>query len=177
MEKQGNLHRTTDKAACAQISLYHERGGIVKTESEVLRMNARKITDVTADLVYLVDNAQGICKALYEVGSFDDLVDPDDMDNSKLERFMKAYEVLRMHNTCGRLVCSLSDILDSIAASVGEIDEATVEKPAGIQDTEMLCTAICPQRMKPDGIQTEKRTPPETCAEPQKKGKSGGAQK
>lgn len=139
-------------------------------------MNAEKINDSLVTLTYLTDNAQGATKALYELAQCDDLMNSGYLNGSTEER-MKVHDLLRTHDTCARLVCIISDMLESIMQELDKLDVATIENHDGIQDTEMLCTAICPQRMKPDGIQTEKRTPPETCAEPQKKGKSGGAQK
>ena len=138
--------------------------------------------DRLSNITYLNQKARAIVKAAAELMQADTLISPEDLGDRSTQKKLQIWDVLRTHDTCGYLLFSLMDICDSIdaeldAAEVEEMAAAQAKKPAGIQDTEMLCTAICPQRMKPDGIQTEKRTPPETCAEPQKKGKSGGAQK
>ena len=138
--------------------------------------------DRLSNITYLNQKARAIVKAAAELMQADALINPESMNDQSTEKKLQIWDVLRTHDTCGYLLFSLMDICDSIDA---ELDAAEVEEMAAAQldqkqcalDAEMLCTAICPQRMKPDGIQTEKRTPPETCAEPQKKGKSGGAQK
>lgn len=120
-------------------------------------MNAETVNDALCNLAYLIDNAQGLAKALFELTLCDDLMNPEDMNTHNTERMLKVWELLRLHNASSRLVCVLSDTLNSIEKEIVRIDEATIEKPDGIPDTETAA--------------------PKTCAEQQKKGKSGGAQK
>jgi hypothetical protein len=96
-------------------------------------MNAEKVQDIICDLWYLSDNAQGITAALYEMALCDDLMEPEDMSSHDEKRMLKAYELLRLHNTSSRLVCVLRDTLQSIHKAIEAIDAATVEKPDGIQ--------------------------------------------
>ncbi len=99
-------------------------------------MNAEKIIAALCDLSYLNDNAQGLAKSLYELGLCDDLMNPEDAHSRDEKRMLKVYELLRLHNTSSRLVCVLSDTLDSIREAIERLDAATVEKPDGIPGTE-----------------------------------------
>lgn len=118
--------------------------------------------DRLSNITYLNQKARAIVKAAAELMQADALINPEDLGDQSTQKKLQIWDILRTHDTCGYLLFSLMDICDSIDA---ELDAAEVEEMAAAQ------------AKKPDGIQTEKRTPPETCAEPQKKGKSGGAQK
>lgn len=121
-------------------------------------MNAEKVNDSLCALFYEIDNAQGLAKSIFELALADDLMHPEDSNSdASTDRKLKVWELLRLHNTSSRLVCVMIDTLASIEKHLIDLEKGV---------TESL-----------DGIQAEKRTPPETCAEPQKKGKSGGAQK
>ena len=111
-------------------------------------MNAEKVNDALSNLAYLNDNAQGLAKSLYELTLCDDLMEPEDMNSRDFERASKVWELLRLHNASSRLVCILSDTLDSIGKELERLDAATVEKP--------------------DGIPGKKNTTPETCADSRK---------
>ncbi len=111
-------------------------------------MNAEKVQDIICDLLYLSDNAQGIVTALYELALCDDLMEPEDMSSHDEKRMLKAYELLRLHNTSSRLVCVLRDTLQSIHKAIEAIDAATVEKPDGIPGTETTPPKNCANARK-----------------------------
>lgn len=111
-------------------------------------MNAEKINDALCDLAYLNDNAKGLAKSLYELGLCDDLMEPEDMSSHDEKRILKVYELLRLHNTSSRLVCVLSDTLDSIQEAIERLDAATFEKPDGIQGTETTPPKNCANARK-----------------------------
>lgn len=112
-------------------------------------MNAEKINDALCDLAYLSDNAQGLAKSLYELGLCDDLMSPEDAYSRDEKRVLKVYELLRLHDTSSRLVCVLSDTLDSIREAIERLDAATTEKPDGIPSTETTAPKNCANAQKP----------------------------
>lgn len=134
VEKQRFLHPTTDEAARAQISLYHERGGFVNTESEVLTMT----TDRLCTLSSLTEKARALTNAAAELMDADALVKPSYMDSGSYDQKAKAWDILRTHDTCGFLLFTLLDILERMDAEINaaELDEMNAQKPDGIPDTE-----------------------------------------
>ena len=119
-------------------------------------MNAETVNDALCKLAYLIDNAQGLAKALYELTLCDELMNTEDMDTHNIERKLKVWELLRLHDASSSLVCVLSDTLKSIEKEIVRIDEATTEKP--------------------DGIPGKKNTTTETCADSRKSLLVGGVQ-
>ena len=118
--------------------------------------------DRLSNITYLNQKARAIVKAAAELMQADALINPEDMGDQSTQKKLQIWDILRTHDTCGYLLFSLMDICDSIDA---ELDAAEVEEMAAAR------------AKNPAGIQTDTAAPPETCAEPQKKGKSGGAQK
>ena len=80
------------------------------------------MNDVQCNITYMTENAQGVVKALYELAQCDDLIGTDDMESSIYERKAKAFDLLRTHDTCARLVCVLSDTLESIIKELERLD-------------------------------------------------------
>lgn len=85
------------------------------------------LTDVQCNITYMTDNAQGVVKALYDLAQCDDLIGTDDLNSSIYERKAKAYDLLRTHDTCSRLVCVLSDTLDGIMKELDRLDEIEIQ--------------------------------------------------
>lgn len=96
-------------------------------------MNVEKVQDIICDLWYLIENAQGITAALYELTLCDELMNTEDMNTHNTERMLKVWELLRLHDASSSLVCVLRDTLQSIHKAIEAIDAAAVEKPDGIQ--------------------------------------------
>ena len=93
-------------------------------------MTANEImNDVQSNITYMTDNAQGVVKALYELAQCDDLISTADMDAST-DRKLKAYDLLRTHDTCAHLVCVLSDTLDCIMKELDRLDGIQLTEPA-----------------------------------------------
>ena len=99
-------------------------------------MTANEIMNaVQCNLTYMTENAQGVAKALYELGMFEEVMEPDDMDGTT-EKKLNVYDVLRTHNTCARLICILSDTLDAMAKEIDRLDMALIQKEVKRNDTE-----------------------------------------
>lgn len=133
-------------------------------------------------LTDLNDKARSLAKAAAELMQADKLFSTSDLHTDDQQKQLELWDLLRLHNTCGSLLFSLIDIFDRVDAQLDAEDmerttAAQLDQKQCAQDAEMLCVAICPQRMKPDGIPGTETAAPKTCAEQQKKGKSGGAQK
>lgn len=93
-------------------------------------MTANEImNDVQCNITYMTDNAQGVVKALYELAQCDDLIGTADMDGD-YESKSKVYDLLRTHDTCARLVCVLSNTLDSIMKELDRLDGIQLTEPA-----------------------------------------------
>ncbi len=95
-------------------------------------MTANEIlTDVQCNITYMTDNAQGVVKALYDLSLCDDIINQEDMNRSSgTESNLKVMELLRTHDTCARLVCILSDVLDSIMKEIDRLDGIHLTEPA-----------------------------------------------
>lgn len=94
-------------------------------------MTANEIlTDVQCNITYMTDNAQGVVKALYDLSLCDDIINQEDLNSSIYERKAKAYDLLRTHDTCARLVCVLSDTLESIMKELDRLDGIQLAEPA-----------------------------------------------
>lgn len=93
-------------------------------------MTANEIlTDVQCNITYMTDNAQGATKALYELAQCDNLMNSGYLNGSTEER-MKAHDLLRTHDTCARLVCIISDMLESIMQELDRLDGIQLTEPA-----------------------------------------------
>lgn len=89
------------------------------------------LTDVQCNITYMTDNAQGVVKALYDLSLCDDIMNQEDMNRSSgTDRNLKVMELLRTHDTCARLVCILSDVLDSIMKELDRLDGIQLTEPA-----------------------------------------------
>lgn len=111
-------------------------------------MNAETVNDALCNLAYLIENAQGLAKALFELTLCDDFMNPEDMDTHNTERMLKVWDLLRLHDTSSSLVRVLSDTLKSIEKEIERIDEATTEKPDGIPNTETTPLKNCANARK-----------------------------
>lgn len=95
------------------------------TAAEILEI----VNNVQCNITYMTDNAQGIAKALYDLSLCDDLLSTDDENSGDIKRRLKVRELLRTHNTCARLVCVLSDTLESITKELDVLDGIQLTNP------------------------------------------------
>ena len=95
-------------------------------------MTANEImNDVQCNITYMTDNAQSVVKALYDLSLCDNIMNQEDMNRSSgTDRNLKVMELLRTHDTCARLVCILSDVLDSIMKEIDRLDGIQLTEPA-----------------------------------------------
>ena len=89
------------------------------------------LTDVQCNITYMTNNAQGVVKALYDLSLCDYIMNQEDMNRSSgTDRNLKVMDLLRTHDTCARLVCVLSDTLDSIMKELDRLDGIQLTEPA-----------------------------------------------
>lgn len=78
--------------------------------------------NIQSKITYMVENAQGLCNALYELALCDENISTECLDSKIYEKKASAYELLRTHNTCASLICVLSNTLDSIVKELDRLD-------------------------------------------------------
>lgn len=78
--------------------------------------------NIQSKITYMVENAQGLCNALYELALCDENISTECLNSKIYEKKASAYELLRIHNTCASLICVLSNTLDSIMKELDLLD-------------------------------------------------------
>lgn len=89
--------------------------------------------NIQSKITYMVENAQGLCNALYELALCDENISTECLNSKIYEKKVSAYELLRTHNTCASLICVLSDTLDNIMKELDRLDRIQIDE-TGIFD-------------------------------------------
>ena len=83
--------------------------------------------NIQSKITYMVENAQGLCNALYELALCDENISTECLDSKIYEKKVSAYELLRTHNTCASLICVLSDMLDNIMKELDRLGRIQID--------------------------------------------------